>query len=323
MSFEIKYYHNNKKESEVFIVNGLREGEYKSYHYTNSDTSNEDLQINIICNYVNGKKHGEERVYDTCEGSNEGQLLEINNYNNGKLHGIRTTYEFDGVLDTITNYINGYKEGEEKVFFDNNQIKELNYYKNGKLHGLCKYYYKSTSNCIGLLQNETNYEEGYRHGECKSYDKNGRLEELSNFENDCIVGDYYKYKNGILETKCEYYKDEYMGESLVGDYINYYCSDSDDDGKIKNICTYEDGAKNGEYREYYNNGILKTLGNYTHNCKQGFEYRYDETGNLIDKVFINEYESNSESNESESNESNESESNDSEYDESESDSDSN
>ena len=47
------YYKNNVLKSEVFEINGKREGEYKIY-YKNG-------QIQMIRNYVNGKKNGEYR----------------------------------------------------------------------------------------------------------------------------------------------------------------------------------------------------------------------------------------------------------------------
>ena len=223
MSIERTYYENGVLESEVFINNGVMEGQYKSYY-------NEDIiKPKLFCNYVNGVKHGEEIEY-----------------------------------------------------YDNNQIAHTCNYVNGDLHGILKRYYSN-----GNLECEENYEYNYREGASCYYNKNSLLDEVINYINDSMDGYYYKYNNDnemvILETKCEYYKDEYMGESLVGDYINYYPN-----GQIKDICIYEDGRKNGEYKEFYDNGKLKAEGNYEHGNLVGYELRYDIDGNFIEKVFVDD-----------------------------------
>ncbi len=229
MSVQKEYYDEDEKvlKSEVFIVNNNMEGEYKSYY---ESSSIDDLQLELICNYVDGVKNGEQIEY-----------------------------------------------------YDNNQIKTISNYKDDKLNGKVVNYYQN-----GILESEEYYEDNCLHGECKYYNENGLLDEVINYEFDSMDGKYYKYNNGVLETECEYYRDEYMGESLVGDYINYY-SQGEFNGSIKDICTYEDGQKNGEYKEYYiGNGKIKAKGNYKHNYKVGYEYRYDIEGNLIQKVLVDE-----------------------------------
>jgi antitoxin component YwqK of YwqJK toxin-antitoxin module len=42
------YYMNGELESEVFEINGKRNGEYKSYH--------ENGELHVICSYENGIK---------------------------------------------------------------------------------------------------------------------------------------------------------------------------------------------------------------------------------------------------------------------------
>jgi antitoxin component YwqK of YwqJK toxin-antitoxin module len=217
---------------------------------------------------------------------------------NDKMEGAYKSYynsndELDKQPKLFCNYVNGIKNGEEIEYYqsdddnqspDNYQIEQICYYINGKLNGeLKKYYYDGTLECVEY------YEEDCRHGECRYYNEDGLLDEVINYINDSMDGKYYKYKEGILEIECEYYRDEYMGESLVGDYINYY-SQSEFNGQIKDICCYEDGKKNGEYIKYHENGKIKAKGNYENNYLVGYEYRYDIDGNLIEKVFVDENE---------------------------------
>lgn len=209
---------------------------------------------------------------------------------NDKMEGEYKSYYINGNLHFISNYVNGIKHGTEiKYHFSediNGKIYKTCNYKDGELHGKLIRYYKN-----GIINTIEYYEDGYKEGECKYYNEKGLLDEVINYINDSMDGYYYKYNDGVLETKCEYFKDEYTGESLVGDYINYYPN-----GSIKYICCYDDGQKNGEYIEYYEsiddkNGKIKAKGNYESNYKIGYEYRYDIDGCLIEKVFVDEHES--------------------------------
>ena len=48
-----------KLKFEVFMCNGIKGGDYKSYHSNG--------QINVKCNYISGKLHGEYIEYYTYE----------------------------------------------------------------------------------------------------------------------------------------------------------------------------------------------------------------------------------------------------------------
>jgi antitoxin component YwqK of YwqJK toxin-antitoxin module len=221
----------------------------------------------------------------------ESEVLIINDNMEGLY---KSYYKTDNKSDIrpnlFCNYVNGIKHGEEIEYYDNQspgdyQIARICSYINGKLNGESKQYHYD-----GKLENLEYYEEDCRQGECKYYNQNGFLNEVINYINDSMDGKYYKYQDGILETECEYYYsqsefDEYMGELLVGDYINYYSN-----GQIKDKCCYEDGKKNGEYIKYHENGKIKAKGNYENNYLVGYEYRYDIDGNLIEKVFVDENE---------------------------------
>jgi len=77
-------YYDNKQtilKSEVFVLNGKEEGEFKSY-WCNG-------QLGEICNYINGEINGEYKFYDDF-----GQLYKIYNYINGKRHGYGYKYMY-------------------------------------------------------------------------------------------------------------------------------------------------------------------------------------------------------------------------------------
>ena len=103
--------------AEWFEVNGIAEGIYKSYWC--------DGQPKLICNYVNGKKEGEEKLY-LC-----GQIWYICNYVNGIKQGEYRDYQTNGELWLIGNYVNDMKEGKEKTYY-NGQLVEICNYVNGE-----------------------------------------------------------------------------------------------------------------------------------------------------------------------------------------------
>jgi antitoxin component YwqK of YwqJK toxin-antitoxin module len=83
-----------------FKFNNNFEGEYTKYV---------DGQINIKCNYINGKKEGEQKEY----------YMDIDGYNKYDIH----------------YYKNDKIEGENKSYYENGQLSILCHYKNNKLNG--------------------------------------------------------------------------------------------------------------------------------------------------------------------------------------------
>ena len=69
------YYDDNqqKLKEEYFEVDGVKEGNYKSYH--------ENGQLWLICNYANGLRHGEHKYFYIT-----GELIVNRQYMNGKSH---------------------------------------------------------------------------------------------------------------------------------------------------------------------------------------------------------------------------------------------
>ncbi len=68
------YYDNDNTilQEEYFILNGIKEGEYKEYHMSG--------ELMVSCNYVNGIKEGEYKMY--CR---DGRLKYICFFVNGEI----------------------------------------------------------------------------------------------------------------------------------------------------------------------------------------------------------------------------------------------
>ncbi len=133
MSIKRIYYYNGILESEVFEINGLMEGQYKSYYSSNIG---ENIKPKLFCNYVNGIKNGEEIEY-----YDNGQIATICYYNNGDLYGKLTKYYYDGILEKEEYYENNCKEGECRYYNEKGLLDEVIYYINDNMDG---YNYPST-----------------------------------------------------------------------------------------------------------------------------------------------------------------------------------
>jgi len=131
-----------------------------------------------------------------------GGLLENGYVMGGSKHGQWTTYDGDGNISTVANYIAGMKNGVELTFNKRGMIEGRTSYLNNQLDGLSGTYKN------GRPLQETMYKNGQFHGITKKYFKNGKLQQEIGFKNgkqDGMLRYYdeegnvtleYVYKNG-------------------------------------------------------------------------------------------------------------------------------
>ena len=94
---EVKYYDDGSKKSETTFVNGVENGEYKSWYYGGK-------KLAWTGHYKNGLMDGEWREYDDYTG----RLLGRETYKNGKLHGRLTGWDTRGTRIEDKLYLNGH-----------------------------------------------------------------------------------------------------------------------------------------------------------------------------------------------------------------------
>jgi len=241
------YYPNGNVSSEGMMKNGKPDGYWKSY-YENGSVKSEGNRQNFKLsgpwkfydekgtlltryNYREGKKDSVQiSYYDTGilkseETDSMDVLSGVGKYYNeeGKLakqsffiNGIETglTKEFlDGRIITLTTYKNGYITKEEKI----NRVD-----RNGMKQGTWKELYADD-----MVKSEGFYRDGKRDGIFKDYDRNGRVVKKEEYRNDILVQTVK-----AVEEKYDVKR-------------NYYA-----DGKIKSIGTYRRGLPDGIFREY-------------------------------------------------------------------------
>ena len=111
-----------KRNGTLFYKDKFFSGTLKSFDEIN--------QTNNRANYLNGKKHGEERKYFLNDS-----LAEIRFYDNGLKIGIHKSWRIDGRPKFEYSYQDGVYHGMMKEWYSNGQlVKEFNYVK-GKESG--------------------------------------------------------------------------------------------------------------------------------------------------------------------------------------------
>lgn len=261
--------------------------------------------------YVDGKKHGIEKIYQV-EKNGEKTLDEEYSYMNGKKNGMYKKYIGKVVLYDIpykndkkngigytylwddknnrhiiakTNYKDDLEEGEYTSYFMNGEINYKGFYKKGHMEGI------SISYCDnGKVNSETFFTNGKKEGIAKIYNcDDGHLIEKTNYKNGKKHGIHEEYSktDGIypyyyLSKRTIYNNDEMKDEK------QYYSSgalflERNDKGNYKSYSPY--GRVEEEWKKVNNKNIGKK---YNYNGKlKSEDIRFLEGNNLV--IIYKEY----------------------------------
>lgn len=126
---------------------------------------------------------------------------------NGKKAGTWTEYHPNGVVRSVTTYVDGQKQGAMLTIDDRGQLQTRSYYHNGVLHGDYIVYNRTR------IKEERHYITGKLEGALKKYYDNGKIMEESYYKNGLMHGMAkwydqegnvtieYEYDNGKLVTE--------------------------------------------------------------------------------------------------------------------------
>lgn len=84
--------------------------------------------------------------------------------------GTYQTYYADGALKMETNFVEGKKEGECKLYFENGKLNEVRSYRNNEMNGTWL-----TFNNLGVKVAEASYDNGKKDGNWFVWDDEGNL----------------------------------------------------------------------------------------------------------------------------------------------------
>lgn len=177
-----------------------------------------------------------------------------------------------------TNQIDakGRKQGEWIKYFDEPEyahvVRYKGQFKDDKPVGKFIYYYPTKKIKAIII-----------HGE-----KNNRSEAFYYYENEELAshGIYRNQKKDSIWTNFlpfGYYSSEetYKNDVLNGEKITYYGPEVTDGQKIKVVLredNYSNGNLDGEFIEYFSDGVVKTKGAYKNGAKDGIIMKYNPNG---------------------------------------------
>ncbi|MEI7594395.1 MAG: hypothetical protein WCK02_01510 [Bacteroidota bacterium] len=302
--YNILYFENGKKSSEGTFENGKPNGYWKTY-YENEVLKSEGNRVNfelsgewkfykedgslkLIITYENGKKNGLRKTFYTEYYTEENFVNDIKqgfsktlDYKNkvlkqaffidGSEDGIAKEYDTTGLVIVISEYKSGFLINEQYI-----NRKDFN----NKKQGVWKWF-----NSSGNVIKEAVYKNDLLNGYYKEFDDNGNLIKI------------LKYKDGIeqvdapeltkYDVKRSYYSTgkvktiaSYKQEKLEGVKREF-----SEDGSITKSFIYNNGIvigegivdlqglKQGDWKEYYNDGTLKAIGKYINGLKMG-DWKY-------------------------------------------------
>lgn len=302
-----EFYPSGQIKSEINFVYGKANGQLKTYF--------EDGKIAEISNWTNGSRDGQAKYF-----YDHGIIYQEETYKNGKLEGEQRTYFDNGQLRTtiiyqddlvwrvlVTNDSLGNKldeltidngNGVLNTYYSNGKIQSKTSFDKGTPNGKSKLFFES-----GKAQGYMTFVNGHKDGELLLFHENGKIARNALFKDDIIVGiekqynqdgrlisetsykenltteDIKKLSDGIFQAVYEAIDPLGLGKGIMnGPSKAYY-----DNEQLKSEQYYFDGLQDSIFREYYDNGVIKTDiffdGNYKSNKR--YERRYDKVGKVI------------------------------------------
>jgi uncharacterized protein len=233
------------------------------------------LVLDIV--YQNGKKNGFRTTY------REGEILKENFVNDVK-QGISTYYYKDGKIQRTVNFVNGLENGFAKEYDKEGNIISLIEYKrgfivsreninrrdkNGLKQGAWKSFYEN-----GNVKADGYFKDDKKNGFFKEFASDGKLIRVEKYEMDVLIPDAEEVVK--LDVKMDYYPDGKVkiAASYKNDVPEGIRRDYGPDGKIIKGYLYkkgkligegitdEKGFRQGPWKEFFEDGKLKSEGKY-------------------------------------------------------------
>ena len=189
----------------------------------------------------------------------------------GKPEGYWKTYYENGVLKSEGNRKN-FQLDSLWIFFDEDAdtTKQINYHQGKKSGWTINYVYNKTDTSkTGGMVSKVMYVDNYREGPSMIY-KKGKLDKIINYKNDRRQGRAKQLRNDTLVVTIYEYRNDYL---VYKEKINRY---------------NRSHQKNGTWKEFYPNDIIKTEINYFNGKLNGYYKVFDENGKLVQSYLYRE-----------------------------------
>ena len=140
--------------------------------------------------YKEGKKHGEEIIYDE-----DGGIRRKTEYKEGIKDG-KEIEKRKGNITRQTTYIAGEKEGLEVIYYTNGKEKRISWYQEGILHGVVIEWYED-----GIEKQKTYWKNGKKHGVSIKRDKEGNIRRKTYYNQSVKVNTEYDITGDIVKIE--------------------------------------------------------------------------------------------------------------------------
>ena len=288
-------FENGKLSSDYFVLRGLLEGRYREYYY--------DGSLHTEMFYKDGKLDGTSRSW-----SSSGSQRTLTEYRGGKLLGKSIEWNDEDVKRVEKYFVDGELQGEYKKWDRWGKITQDGEYSQGLFVGW-KYDYdysqelKSKRYFIGdSPYGEHQYFEKGVLKILKTYDDNSQLvksihysengEVLYNVthvdENEYFYdtgGTFIKMVNGDWEYFPFPYKYVLWYNGRFSGYFHYYDMERKKRKMLERMGKDKFGneERSGNFKEWWENGNIKTEGEYSVGIRIRTWNHYDENGKLLRK----------------------------------------
>jgi len=222
-------------------------------------------------------KHGLQKFY-----SEEGNLMKVIPFVSGVEHGVSKEYNSEGTLITITTFRNGYFQKEEKI----NRVD-----RNGLKQGIYRTYYDSD-----VPKSEGMYKDDKKDGIFKEYSPDGRIVSKEEYRNGELILEQKK-EDDKFEVKRQYYNTG--ATKIVGTYKKGVPEGTfrqyDENGNLEGAKIYKagrvlregkydgQGREQGEWKEFYESGHLKSVGLYVDGKREG-PWKFSHENDSLEQV---------------------------------------
>jgi uncharacterized protein len=318
----ITYYVNGKKKSEGVRKNTLLDSIWSFYNEKGDTTEKitylygmksgfyytfkqnaEEGKPNVLSSkelFLNNKRQGRSYYYYP-----NGAVYQIINYKDGRKEGQGREFSKEGIPISILQFrndllvdkeminrrdMNGLKQGVWREYFANETVKFESSYKNDKLDGYVKEYdikgklLKSDRYINGKLIVVTADTETRMEVKVKYYES-GKIKESGGFIEGKPVGIHRAYtEEGKITTSTVYSSVGTLeGEGLYdddgnrqGEWKEYF-----ENGKVKASGKYKDNRREGAWKYFFENGTVEQKGQYKNGKEDGIWTWYYPNGTLL------------------------------------------
>src|SRR6218665_332316 len=205
-------------------------------------------------------------------------------------NGYNKFYYDNGVVSSEGTMRDGKPDGYWKTYSQNGKIKSEGNRKNFQLDSVWKFY-----NEQGRLAFSFDYKEGKKNGQKKTFDtKEGFLITSEGYENDVKQGNTtIYYKDGKVKQTIPFVAGkeegpgfEYAPDSTIVTITQYKMGFIQKEEKINRKDA--NGLKQGTWKTFYPDGVVKTEVNYTDDKMNGYFKEYSVKGSLLNTTkYIN------------------------------------